>query len=71
MLKLEELPAYRMIIEKGKKEMIIKQLRKKFRDFPVKYEEMIKTADDNVLEKIADDIFDIEKPEDLEKYFDK
>ncbi|WP_026486256.1 DUF4351 domain-containing protein [Caldanaerobius polysaccharolyticus] len=73
MLNLEELSAYKMImekgVEKGKAEMVLKLLNKKFKELPKKYEELIKSADSEVLERITDDIFDIEKPEDLEKYF--
>ncbi|SHF55421.1 Putative transposase, YhgA-like [Caldanaerobius fijiensis DSM 17918] len=70
-IKLEELSSYKMIMEKGKAEMVLKLLNKKFKELPKKYEELIKSADNEVLERITDDIFDIEKPEDLEKYFSK
>ncbi|SHF72608.1 protein of unknown function [Caldanaerobius fijiensis DSM 17918] len=85
MLRLEESSIYKMIIEKGLKEgmekgikegikeglrnTILKQLNKKLKGLPKKYEEMIKNADSNILDRIAEDIFDIEKTEDLDKYF--
>ena len=67
----------RMIIEegekrgekKGKAEMLIKQLIKKFKSIPNEYKEKIKELPEETIEVIATDIFDLEKVEDIEKYF--
>lgn len=53
----------------GKAELLIKQLRKKFKSFPKDYEDKIITLPENILEIIAEEIFDIDNVEDLEKYF--
>lgn len=56
-------------IEKGKSELLIKQLFKKFKHLPDGYEEKIKKLSPMTLDEIATDIFDLEKAEDLERYF--
>ncbi len=56
-------------IEEGKTELLIKLLIKKFRNMPKKYEEKLEKLPPQVIEAIATDIFDLEKIEDLEKYF--
>lgn len=53
----------------GKAELLIKQLRKKFKSLPKDYEDKIITLPENILEIIAEEIFDIDNVEDLEKYF--
>lgn len=53
----------------GKAELLIKQLRKKFKSLPKNYEDKIITLPENILEIIAEEIFDIDAVEDLEKYF--
>jgi hypothetical protein len=54
---------------KGKAEMLTKQLIKKFKKLPEHYKNKIKELPEDTLEVIATDIFDMEKVEDLEKYF--
>ena len=56
-------------IDKGKVELLIMQLLKKFKKVPNEYQEKIKEMPSQVLETIAIDIFDLEKIEDLERYF--
>lgn len=56
-------------IEEGKVELLIKQLYKKFGKVPKEYEEKLEKLSSQVIETIATDIFDLEKIEDLEKYF--
>ncbi|GFP76373.1 DUF4351 domain-containing protein [Clostridium fungisolvens] len=58
-----------MIRDEGKAEILIKQLNKKFNILPQEYEEKIKNLPSEKIELIATDIFDLEKIEDLEKYF--
>ncbi|GFZ30087.1 hypothetical protein CSC2_06130 [Clostridium zeae] len=53
----------------GKTEILIKQLNKRFNKLPQEYEEKIKNLPSEKIELIATDIFDLEKVEDLEKYF--
>ena len=59
-------------IEKGKKEfaidMVTRLLRKKFKKLPSEYLEKIKSQDVLTLETIAENIFEIEKLEDLDQY---
>jgi len=55
--------------KKGKAEMLIKQLIKKFKSIPNEYKEKIKELPEETIEVIATDIFDLEKVEDIEKYF--
>ncbi|WP_257875861.1 hypothetical protein [Thermoanaerobacterium thermosaccharolyticum] len=43
-------------------------LKKKFSDIPEKYIKLIEDADEKTLLQIADNIFEINKIEDLEKY---
>lgn len=53
----------------GKAEVLIKQLVKKFKSIPEDYIDKIKKLPEVVIETIATDIFDLEKVEDVEKYF--
>ncbi len=52
-----------------KVELLIKQLRKKLNGLPKNYEDKIKTLSNDKIESIGVDIFDIEKVEDLKRYF--
>ncbi|MNN72742.1 hypothetical protein D3C81_1888050 [compost metagenome] len=54
----------------GKAEVLIKQLAKKFKYIPEAYINKIKKLPESVIETIATDIFDLEKVEDIEKYFE-
>ena len=56
-------------IERGKSEIIIKLLIKKFKKIPDDYINKIKKLSNDVLEVVATDIFDMEKVEELERYF--
>lgn len=53
----------------GKAEILIKLLIKKFKSIPNEYIEKIKKLPEETIEVIATDVFDIEKVEELEKYF--
>ncbi|WP_223814674.1 DUF4351 domain-containing protein [Thermoanaerobacterium thermosaccharolyticum] len=55
-------------IEKGMKNLVIRLLRKKFSDIPEKYIKLIEDADEKTLLQISDDIFEIKKTEDLDRY---
>ncbi|MBE0068295.1 DUF4351 domain-containing protein, partial [Thermoanaerobacterium thermosaccharolyticum] len=55
-------------IEKGMENLVIRLLKKKFSDIPEKYIKLIEDADEKTLFQIADNIFEINKIEDLEKY---
>lgn len=55
--------------KKGKAEILIKQLIKKFNSLPKEYMEKIRELPEETIEIIATGIFDIEKVEELEKYF--
>ena len=59
-------------IEKGKREALseltLRQLRKKFKKLPPEYLDKIKSQDVFTLETIAENIFEIEKLEDLDQY---
>lgn len=57
-------------IEEGKVELLMKLLYKKFGKVPKEYEDKLKKLSSQVIETIATDIFDLEKIEDLEKYFE-
>ncbi|MBK1809488.1 DUF4351 domain-containing protein [Clostridium sp. YIM B02505] len=59
----------KMIRDEGKAEILIKLLNKKFKKLSEEYEEKIKNLPSENIELIANDIFDLEKVEDLEKYF--
>ncbi len=52
----------------GKAEILIKLLRKKFKELPLSYEEKIKKMPDEAVEELALNIFDLESIEDLDKY---
>lgn len=54
---------------KGKAEVIIKLLKKKFNTLPAAYEEKLLKAKEQIIDNITEDMFDIEKIEDLDKYF--
>jgi len=56
-------------IEKGKAELLIKQLLKKFKNLPAEYEDKIMNLPINAIDKIGMDIFDINSVEELEEYF--
>lgn len=56
-------------IIRGKAEVLIKQLAKKFKAIPEEYINKIKKLPEVVIETMATDIFDLEKVEDIEKYF--
>lgn len=53
----------------GKAEVLIKLLIKKFKSVPQQYIDKIKVSPEVVVEEIATDIFELEKIQDLEKYF--
>lgn len=53
----------------GKSEILIKLLIKKFKIIPNEYREKIKSLPEDTIDIIATDIFEIEKLEDLKKYF--
>lgn len=55
--------------EEGKKELITKMLVKKFAELPEEYTYKINKLSDETLDNIAVNIFDMEKIEELEKYF--
>lgn len=56
-------------IEQGKSELLIKMLLKRFKHLPDGYEEKIKGLSPTTLDEMAEDIFDFEGIEDLERYF--
>lgn len=53
----------------GKVELLIRVLIKKFESVPQQYIDKIKVLPEVVVEEIAIDIFELEKVQDLEKYF--
>ena len=55
-------------IEKGKAELLIKQLMKKFKGLPEGYKHKIKQLPEETLELVGMNIFDLESLEDLERY---
>ncbi|MEG6565589.1 DUF4351 domain-containing protein [Thermoanaerobacterium saccharolyticum] len=55
-------------MEKGMENLVIRLLKKKFNDVPEKYIKLFEDADEKTLLQIADNIFEINKIEDLEKY---
>lgn len=55
--------------EEGKAELLIMQLLKRFKKIPEDYQNKIKGLSPAALEILATDIFELEKVEDLEKYF--
>ncbi|WP_346931233.1 DUF4351 domain-containing protein [Clostridium sp.] len=55
-------------LEKGKAELLIKQLMKKFKILPDEYKEKIRNLSGDVIEHICTEIFDMESLEDLKKY---
>ncbi|MBV4435744.1 DUF4351 domain-containing protein [Clostridium tyrobutyricum] len=56
-------------IKAGKSELIIKILAKKFIKLPDSYVDRITDLSDETLDQIAVDILDMEKVEELERYF--
>ena len=56
-------------IEKGKAELLIKLLIKKFKSLPEGYENKIMNLSIDNIDKIGMDIFDINSVEELEEYF--
>jgi len=54
--------------EKGKSELLIKQLIKKFGILPDEYKEKIRNLSEAVIENIGTEIFDMESLEELKKY---
>ncbi|MHC6179300.1 DUF4351 domain-containing protein [Clostridium sp. JNZ X4-2] len=54
---------------KEKAELLIEQLRKKFNGLPENYEDRIENLSNDKIKAIGVSIFDIEKIEDLERYF--
>ena len=56
-------------IEIGKADLLIKQLNKKFENLPELYVEKIKELQEDKLEEIGMDIFDMNSVDDLKKYF--
>lgn len=55
--------------EEGKAELLVMQLLKRFKKIPEDYQNKIKGLSPAALEILAIDIFELEKVEDLEKYF--
>lgn len=55
--------------KKGKAEILIKQLVRKFSEVPIKYQDDINKLSEETIEQIALDIFDINTLSDLDKYF--
>jgi len=80
MLRIEDSVIYQDIIEKGKKEgiekgkgqgkveIVIRLLKRKFKALPSSYEEKLSEVKEDTIDKIAEDIFDIEDIKDLDKY---
>ncbi len=56
-------------LTKGKADLLIKQLIKKFKKLPENYKVKILNLSQESLEVLGGDIFDLEKVEDLEQYF--
>lgn len=56
--------------KKGKAEILIKLLIKKFKSVPQEYKVKINNLSEDTIDVIATDIFDLEKIQDLEKYFE-
>ncbi|WP_315119157.1 DUF4351 domain-containing protein [uncultured Clostridium sp.] len=55
-------------MKEGKAEILIKQLIKKFKSIPEEYKQRIKTLDEETIDVIATDIFDIDNLDELKKY---
>ena len=55
--------------KKGKADILIMQLVRKLSEVPIKYQDEINKLNEETLEKIAIDIFDINTLSDLDKYF--
>lgn len=56
--------------KKGKAEILIMQLERKFSEIPVTYQDNIKKLGEENLDKIAVDIFELNSINDLDKYFE-
>ncbi|MDD4569347.1 MAG: DUF4351 domain-containing protein [Tepidanaerobacteraceae bacterium] len=84
MIRIEDSVIYQDVIEKGMKkgiekgmekgksqgkiEILMRQLKKKFKIFPSSYEAKLFGAKEETIDKIAEDIFDIAEVKDLDKY---
>ncbi|MEW9094127.1 MAG: DUF4351 domain-containing protein [Clostridiaceae bacterium] len=55
-------------MKEGKAEILIKQLIKKFKSIPEEYKQRIKALDEETIDVIATDIFDIDSLDELKKY---
>lgn len=56
-------------VMQGKADILIKQLIKKFKVVPDEYKEKIKKLPEETVDVMATDIFELEKIDDLENYF--
>lgn len=56
-------------MKKGKTELLIKQLIKKFKIVHKEYKEKIMTLSQDIIEVIGTEIFDINSIDELKKYF--
>jgi hypothetical protein len=56
-------------LEKGKVDLLIRQLIKKFKIVPEYYKKQLMTLPQETIEIIGTEIFDIESIEELKKYF--
>ncbi|KAB2950791.1 DUF4351 domain-containing protein [Heliorestis acidaminivorans] len=72
MINLQESSTYRRIIREGQKDALtktlIRQLNVKFGKLPESYVDRLEKQEYHALENIADKIFELDKPEDLDKY---
>ncbi|QGG48313.1 DUF4351 domain-containing protein [Heliorestis convoluta] len=72
MINLQESSTYRRIIREGQKDALTKTLIRllniKFGKLPESYVDRIEKQEYHALENIADKIFELDKPEDLDKY---
>ena len=72
MWRIEDSVVYQDVMEKGKGqgkvELLMLKLKRKFKTFPNVYEIKLQDAKEDIVDKIAENIFDIDKVEDLNKY---
>ena len=80
MIRIEDSVIYQDVIEKGmekgmekgksqgKIEILMRLLKRKFEKFPSSYEIKLSGAEEETIDKIAEDIFDIAEIEDLDRY---
>ena len=80
MWRIEDSVVYQDVMEKGiekgmekgkgqgKVELLMLLLKRKFKTFPNVYEIKLQDAKEDIVDRIAEDIFDIDKVEDLNKY---